>query len=245
MSLFLTVLTFVSAAGLIVLLVPAPRAVGSSTRPTTGLLRRLLPLIRDRLRTRPAETRKDVAQLLRQFAALLDSGRSEAQAWADLQEIWHRRSPDHPLTRLCAQVAAAEAAGAGTAEGIRRSLGVEPDQDSELSSLLARLVGVTALSEQTGAPLSELLEQLAASVDDSAELAAAVQTATAGPKLTQLILTLLPVGGLALGQVMGAEPVTMLFGGVFGLACLAAGLLFLGLGGLWSHRMIHAVMRHA
>lgn len=245
MSLFLTLLSFVCAAGLVVLLVPAAPMPATSLRPSAGFLQEQLRLARDRIRARPAETRKELAELLRQFSALLDSGRGEAQAWADLRETWRRRSSDHRLTQLCTQVAAAETAGAGTAEGIRRWMGQEPHQDPELAGVLCRLIGVTALSEQTGAPLSELVEQLAASVDESAELAAAVQTATAGPRLTQLILTLLPVGGLALGQIMGAEPLAMLFGGIVGLGCLVAGLLFLCAGRLWSHRMIRTVRRYA
>ncbi|WP_120006740.1 type II secretion system F family protein [Nesterenkonia muleiensis] len=245
MSLFLGLLAFVCAAACVLLLVPALREATTSLRRAVSFFSRLPLLVRERVQARPAETRKEAAELLRQFAALLMSGRGEAQAWTDLRETWRRRAPDHQLTKLCAQVAAAEAAGAGTAEGLRRCLAAESDRDPELTRLLTRLVGVTRLSEQTGAPLSELVEQLASSVDDSAELAAAVQTATAGPKLTQLILSLLPVGGLALGQTMGADPLAMLFGGGLGLICLAVGLLFLGAGSLWSRRMIQSVMRHA
>lgn len=188
--------------------------------------------------------RKDAAELLRQFSALLQSGRGEGQAWTDLREQWRRRDPDHPLGQVCATVAASESAGAGAAQGLRRCLEHSPHLDPQLARTLRRLLAVTALSEQTGAPLSQLVEQLADSMDDSAELSAAVHTAVAGPKLTQLILTLLPVGGVGLGQIMGADPLASLLGGGFGLACLVGGLCFLLLGRWWSERMIQTVMRH-
>lgn len=204
-------------------------------------LRNLSQQLTHRVRRKPGQMRKDVAELLRQFSALLVSGRGEGQAWADLRRTWRSRDPDHPLVHVSTHIAASEASGSGTAEGIRRYVAMNSEADPELTRLLNRLVAVTALSEQTGAPLSSLVEQLADSVDESAELAAAVNTATAGPKLTQMILSLLPLGGLALGQLMGAEPLTTLLGSSIGIACLSAGLAFLVTGRLWSRRMISGV----
>lgn len=190
----------------------------------------------------PEQLRKDSAALLRQFSALLQSGRGEGQAWGDLLAHWRRRDADHPLTLVCAQAAAAEASGTGTAAGLRRAAG--QTQNRQLRQLVNRLIAVTALSEQTGAALSHLMEQLAGAADDSAQLAAAVQTAVAGPKLTQLILTLLPAGGVVLGHIMGASPTATLLGGGLGMLCLVAGIGFLIVGRLWSARMIGTVMRH-
>lgn len=190
----------------------------------------------------PEQLRKESATLLRQFSALLQSGRGEGQAWGDLLAHWRRRDPDHPLTVVCAQAAAAEASGYGTAEGLRRA--AAQTQNLQLRHLVNRLIAVTALSEQTGAALSHLMEQLASAADDSAQLAAAVQTAVAGPKLTQLILTLLPAGAVVLGYIMGAAPIGTLLGGGIGMLCLLAGTGFLVLGRIWSARMIGSVMRH-
>ncbi|TLQ01428.1 hypothetical protein FEF26_00115 [Nesterenkonia salmonea] len=227
-------------------LVAAPsrtRSHPSSFR-MTPRLRDLSQQLAHRGRRTPAQMRKDVAELLRQFSALLVSGRGEGQAWSDLRQTWRSRDPDHPLAQVSAHIAASEASGTGTAEGLRRYVAANAGTDPELNRLLNRLVAVTALSEQTGAPLSSLVEQLADSVDESAELAAAVETATAGPKLTQMILSLLPLGGLALGQIMGADPLATLLGSTIGLACMCAGLGFLVAGRFWSHRMIRVVTRH-
>ncbi|NLS11004.1 hypothetical protein HGQ17_13565 [Nesterenkonia sp. MY13] len=245
MSLFLLLLT--AGAGAAAVLIAVPPTVRSE-RSDVSLrltLSRARSWVAARLRPRTAQTRKHAAELLRQFSALLVSGRGEGQAWADLRNHWHRRDPEHPFTAICTQVAASEQAGTGTAHGLRRCLEADSTaNDPELSRLVSRLLAVTALSEQTGAPLSGLVEQLAESLDDAAELAGAVETATAGPKLTQLILTLLPVGGVALGQIMGAQPLSLLLGGGLGLACLTGGMLCLLAGRAWSQRMIQAVNNH-
>ncbi|WP_150461379.1 hypothetical protein [Nesterenkonia ebinurensis] len=247
MSMLLLLITMGCAATAVLVLIP-PRSGGPrGGRALRGAIVRLRTALHLRAMPRPADLRKDAAELLRQFSALLASGRGEAQAWMDLRETWRRRDPDHPLTAACQQIVAAESLGAGTAEGLRRAMAAEVSaagHNPELRGLLNRLLAVTALSEQTGAPLSELVEQMASSADDSADLAAAVQTAVAGPKLTQLLLILLPVGGLGLGQLMGASPLAALFGGGLGLACLLGGVLCLLVGRVWSARMINAVMRH-
>lgn len=247
MSLVLMLITICCAVAAVLLVLPAQaRRPGQQHRGAAALLV-LGRALRTRAGQQPGQLRKETAELLRQFSALLASGRGEAQAWADLRETWRRRDPEHPLTAVCRHTAAAETSGAGTAEGLRRALSaseLNAHRGPELRRLLQRLLAVTALSEQTGAPLSGLVEQLADSVDSSAELAAAVQTATAGPRLTQLLLTLLPVGGLGLGQLMGAQPVGALFGGGLGLACLVGGTLCLLAGRFWSSRMIRTVMRH-
>lgn len=239
----------------VLLLLPGPRALTFREGPSRPLKERILAL-------RPAAPAgakpEQAAQLLRQLASLLASGRGEAQAWADLRDHWARTDPDHPFVPVAAQIAAAERSGAGTAEGIRRCLadmgssqqtprrgplgaGREGAAQQQIRRVLSRLLAVTRLSEQTGAPLSELIERLADSLDEAAKLRAAVQTAAAGPRLTQLILTLLPLGGVLLGQLMGANPLAALLGSAAGLGCLALGLLMLLAGRVWGQRMIHAV----
>ncbi|WP_158583036.1 type II secretion system F family protein [Nesterenkonia natronophila] len=233
------------AAALVLVVVPAGEHPNTASPSSPSLWRRWGGQLEKRFGPRPARMRKEVAELLRQFSALLVSGRGEGQAWEDLRRTWRSRDPDHTLFRVSAQIAASEAAGTGTAEGLRRYVATHSDSDPELTRLLNRLIAVTALSEQTGAPLSELVEQLADSIDEAAELAAAVETATAGPKLTQLILTLLPAGGLVLGQIMGASPLATLLGSSVGILCLTAGLFLLGTGRLWSRHMIRKVTRRA
>lgn len=106
-----------------------------------------------------------------------------------------------------------------------------------------RLVAISALSERTGAPLAHLLDRAAASFEDDAQVQSAVKAAVAGPRLTQLLLTALPLGGLLLGQLMGSGGLMVFVTSVWGPLCLVVGLILLTLGYLWSARMIRSV-RH-
>lgn len=126
--------------------------------------------------------RGDVSRLLRQYAALLQSGRSQPQAWADLCSHWRSRDPDHPLSRVCEQASAAEQAGLGAVVGLRRSLQASSFATAEaevLREVLVRLIGIHALSQTTGAPLSGLCRKAAGSLEEAAALHAAIRTAAA------------------------------------------------------------------
>lgn len=201
---------------------------------------------------------RDSAMLLRQLSALLQSGRSHGQVWGDLHRQWEARG-GHRFLELCARAASAEQAGQGAAQGLdrfarelrtekarrpphRQRLGRQADT-STLLDVTQKLAGLLKLAEETGAPLSRLAEELAAAFDDDAEVRAAVSSAVAGPQLTQIILAALPVGGVLVGQMIGADALALLFGTGLGLLCLTAGisLLLVGLG--WSRGMIRSVAR--
>lgn len=192
--------------------------------------------------------RADSTGLLRQYASLLQSGRTQAQAWEDLRSHWRSRDPQHPLAILCERVFAAEHAGLGVEVGLRRALKssnakVREDSKEVPRAVIERLVSVHALSQTTGAPLAGLCRQAAASLEEAAALHAAIRASSAGPRLTQHILTLLPIGGLFMGMLMGGSPVGVLLGTALGWACLITGLGILVFGRLWSDRMIRGVAR--
>ncbi|WP_022873686.1 type II secretion system F family protein [Nesterenkonia alba] len=237
MNLILPVSVFAAVVAAVLLLMPGTQRTRTTSSPR--LSDRLTGVRLGTGRKQHAHLRQDAAVLLRQLSALLQSGRAEGHAWTDLRDHWRDRDPHHPLAEAAHQVVSAEASGAGVAEGLRRSLAQQPPQ--EVAEVLHRLLAVSALSEQTGAPLARLVDRIAASLDEAAELQAAVEKESAGPKLTQLILSLLPLGGVVLGQLMGADPVAMLLGSGLGLVCLATGVGFLFLGRVWSGRMIRGV----
>lgn len=242
---------FAVAAAAVLLLLPAARA-SRSPRSRTITLRGILARLQALGADHSGALRRDGAVLLRQFSALLQSGRAEAQAWADLRSHWIARGPlegaadpaeEHPFAVVCGQVATSEQLGQGSAAGLRRCLRRSSSSlPPEVRRCVEQLIAVTALSEQTGAPLSRLVEQLAEGMDEASELHAAVETAAAGPKLTQVVLALLPFGGLGLGQMMGVSPLATLAGTPLGWLCLVAGLSLLAVGWWWSTRLIHGVI---
>lgn len=221
-----------------------PGKLRRSTPAATPAVRSWLPgrLSTRRPRFTDQRLRRDAAVLLRQFAALVDSGRSEAQAWSDLHRHWQSRQHGHPFTEVCATVTAAEHSGLGASYGLSRA--AEQAQDPQTMHLVQRLQAVTALSEHTGTALSRLVEQLAHGFDTASELASSVRTAVAGPRLTQNMLTVLPVGGMGLGYLMGASPLVTMMSHPVGWACMALGVMALLSGRVWSARMIRQVTRH-
>lgn len=140
--------------------------------------------------------------------------------------------------------AVARPAGPEVIQGLRGLLrGAEAKELALVMRVVDRLTAISALSERTGAPLARLLDQAASSFEDDAQVQSAVKAAVAGPRLTQLLLTALPLGGLLLGQLMGSGGIMFFVTSIWGPLCLVVGLALLALGYLWSARMIRRV-RH-
>jgi tight adherence protein B len=65
----------------------------------------------------------------------------------------------------------------------------------------------------------------------------------ASPRATARILMLLPLFGIAMGMMMGVNPVGWLLGTPLGLACLVGGLALTALGYWWTSRIVQRVER--
>ena len=94
-----------------------------------------------------------------------------------------------------------------------------------------------ALSDRVGCGLSAALNSAVESMREQEEHRRRVSAATAGPRATMQLLTLLPVAGVAVCAVIGVNPVR-LYSGPGGLAALAAGLVLLWCGRAAITRMI-------
>lgn len=97
------------------------------------------------------------------------------------------------------------------------------------------------LAERTGAPLAEVLDGVAAAVRDELAVAGQIEVALAGPRATVRLLTWLPIGGLLLGQAVGASPLVVLLRTTVGRACAALGMALLLAGRWWMHRLVARV----
>jgi tight adherence protein B len=65
----------------------------------------------------------------------------------------------------------------------------------------------------------------------------------AGPRATARMLATLPLIGLAMGMLMGADPLQWLLGTAPGLLCLLGGALLTVAGMAWTGRIATAVER--
>ncbi|HCN39644.1 type II secretion system F family protein [Rothia sp. (in: high G+C Gram-positive bacteria)] len=94
------------------------------------------------------------------------------------------------------------------------------------------------VSERTGAPLAEVLERFARYLENDIDLLQMREAAMGGPKATGRILSWLPLLGLGLGLVMGADPLGVLFGSVLGALICCVGLALALVGSRWTARLI-------
>lgn len=199
---------------------------------------------RGRLRRSP---RADVTRVLVEVATRLRAGTQLAEAW--------RRSLPEPAPPWAGEVIAASApaiadmpgaAGIGVAHGrlrspIRARAGpprLRRTREHREAGDVAAAVAACQLAARTGAPLAEVIDVVVAGVAEAAEADELRRTALAGPRATARLLAWLPAGGIALGTVLGADPLAVLLGGgVGGLCLVGGGALFLA-GNRWVRALV-------
>ena len=64
-----------------------------------------------------------------------------------------------------------------------------------------------------------------------------LRSSLAGPQATARMLALLPVLGIGLGYLLGADPITWFVTDPLGIPVLLAGALLTGAGVLWTRRI--------
>jgi tight adherence protein B len=101
------------------------------------------------------------------------------------------------------------------------------------------------LSEQTGAPLADVLDRLTAGLRQELEVEAEVEASLAAPRATARLLAGLPLVGVALGELIGARPVAVLLGTPLGRGCALGGLLLAAAGQVWTRALVARVVRAA
>jgi len=180
---------------------------------------------------------------------------------------WRRRRDPDPATLLgevVTAVAAEVRAGRAPADAWRLVLGSPvgadgvPGAEDVLGAVLPprrrpsaddpaadpvrrRVAGVLAagrLAAELGAPTAGVLEECARALAADADAETAVRGALAGPRQTTTLLTWLPVLGVALGTLLGADPLGTLLGGGAGTAAGVGGLVLTLLGRRWTGRMV-------
>lgn len=111
----------------------------------------------------------------------------------------------------------------------------------ETAVVRRRVSGVLAagrLAAELGAPTAGVLEECARALAADADAETAVRAALAGPRQTTALLTWLPALGVALGALLGADPLGTLLGGGAGTAAGVGGAVLTLLGRRWTGRMV-------
>jgi tight adherence protein B len=121
--------------------------------------------------------------------------------------------------------------GGATAAASRRDRAWRDDRIARLTSAAWRL------GERTGAPLADLIERVEADARAGGRARAAASAQAAGARATAWLLGALPVGGLALGYAIGADPLHILLRTPLGAACALAALALQFAGLMWAERL--------
>ncbi|MGW9414791.1 type II secretion system F family protein [Arthrobacter cupressi] len=244
----LLVLALAASAWLAIGCLPGP---GRGTERTAGSNKPAGP---GRRRSRK-EADLPLAVLVQQLAALLRGGRSASRLW---EEAWivhghpdetsgaggsgNRQLRQGLSNESVAVLAAARSAsmlGVPAAAAIRTA-SASPRIRPRERRIWGELADCLDLAQASGCPLADVLGRYAAHLEAEDDAEAARQTALAGPKATVRLLSWLPLFGLALGTVLGVDPLGILLGNPFGLAALGAGIVLTVAGRVWSMRLVRA-----
>lgn len=109
-----------------------------------------------------------------------------------------------------------------------------------LERRVAGVLSATRLATALGAPLAGVLDGCARSLTVEVDAEAGLRAALAGPAQTTTLLTWLPVLGVVLGTLLGADPVGVLLGGGAGTAAGILGLMLTLVGRGWVAHMVIA-----
>lgn len=99
------------------------------------------------------------------------------------------------------------------------------------------------LADRHGLPMIELLESVRSDLLERRQFAARTHAGLAGPRATAAVLAGLPVIGVLLGQLMGANPLAVLLGGGPGGALLIVGTALSMAGWVWAQRITERAAR--
>ncbi|MDM7832288.1 type II secretion system F family protein [Cellulomonas edaphi] len=117
--------------------------------------------------------------------------------------------------------------------GAERGRAPDPVVDRAAAVLVA-----AGAARELGAPLADVLEQVAESVAADEEAAAELRAALAGPRATARVLGWLPVLGLVVATLLGARPWVAVLGGGLGTAAALLGVALLLVGRLWTRVLL-------
>ena len=111
--------------------------------------------------------------------------------------------------------------------------------DGRRMTLVTPLAACWTVSGEVGSGLASSVERLAQSARAMEDVRGQLEAQLAGPRATARTMALLPVIGVGMAQLAGADALGWLLGTPTGLACLVAGV-GLDLVGLWWTQRINA-----
>jgi tight adherence protein B len=143
---------------------------------------------------------------------------------------------DGPVAARLRAVAARARLGADVAAGLRGAA-----HSSRLPSHWERLAVYWQLAQAHGLAIATLMRSAHRDIVERERFSARVDAGMAGARTTAAVLAGLPLLGIGLGQLVGADPVGFLLSGGTGGWLLVVGVTLACVGLLWSDRITGAV----
>lgn len=192
-----------------------------------------------RRRRHRARVAKDAGSTAAQLADALRRMTDELRAGSHPTAALTGVEADGPLARaILAPAAAAADLGDDVPAALRRAAGGQPDVAADVE----RVAGAWALAERHGIPLAELLAGAQDDIRWGFRFGNTVRAQLAGPRATATVLTVLPLVGLGLGQLLGADPIAVLRGGVLGQILLVVGVALAAAGSSWTEHILRSAV---
>lgn len=113
--------------------------------------------------------------------------------------------------------------------------------DARRMPLITPLAACWFVAAQHGGGLSAAVTKMAEQARVAEDIRVQLVAQMAGPRATARILMMLPIFGIAMGMMMGVNPLAWLLGTPLGLGCLVAGIGLVALGYWWTWRIVQRV----
>lgn len=216
----------------LVLAGPGGAIAGALVALTAGRRRR-----RDRAAAEATATATELADAVARISEELRSGGHPAAALAGVDA-------DGPRARaILTPAAVAARLGDGVPQALRReAVSRGATGHPEVAADVERVARAWSLAERRGVPLAELLGQAHRDIRWRVRFSAGVRAQLAGPRATATVLTVLPLLGIGLGELIGADPIGVLRGGLIGQALLVVGVGLAAAGATWSDHILRSAV---
>lgn len=201
--------------------------------PAMTLLLRACVIRAEALRSRRRErssNRASVIELCDGLGAELAAGRTPQEALEAAAGAL-----DGPIAAALRNELAATAPLGVEVAGLLEHLAERPGADG-----LRSLAACWRIGAERGGGFAAVIDGLAVALRDDEAQRAEVTAQLAGPRATARMLAGLPLLGLGMAAMLGADPVAFLLGTPGGLLCASLGIALNALGLWWTHRLAAA-----
>jgi tight adherence protein B len=137
------------------------------------------------------------------------------------------------------QALAAARFGESIAEGLRR----DAVQNPAIAAQLRQLSASWAVGAAHGSGLVGSVERLALSVQSQFELRSVLSSELAAPRATMRMLSALPLVGVGMGYLLGADPIGWFVGSSIGALVVMSAVALTIVGVMWTQRIVRRVDR--